>query len=163
MIKLDAPIIPYEGIGDIKLYSCIDDIVSLLKNTNTPYTSEIWKLDDDEEDGPDPDPWTIIIIDNIAKLYFASNNILFKIIVLPDYKGTLLCKISATSTFSEAFAVDPTLKFDDWNEIYKSDKGYFMETDSKDEEILNLSIFIKEMETSAFENYEWQRSFNGIN
>lgn len=158
MINIEAPIIPYEGTEDIKLYSKIADMMNYLKDTDTPYSSEVWNIEDDELDGKDPDPWTIINIDDVMRLFFASNDKLFKIIFLPGYKGSFPNGITTSTPFKEALSIDPSLKFDDWEEKFFSDNGYFMETDYKDEKILNISIFIREMETPAFDNYEWQRS-----
>ena len=157
MIRVDDPIIPYEGVGQIKLYSNPSDVIDYLEKTDTPYIMEKWSLEN-EGVKEDPDPWTIIDIKNIMRLFFASNNKLFKIALCQDYKGALPNGISLSSPFQEAMSIDSTLKFDDWDEIFISENGYFMETDVDNEAILNISIFIREMETSEFDNLEWQKN-----
>lgn len=157
MIDIKSPIIPYEGTEEIKLYTKIANVITYLKETDTPYKLEKWSLTDDGAE-EDPDPWIIIDIEDIMRLYFASNDRLFKIVFLPKYKGSFPNGITTSIPFKKALALDPSLKFDDWDEIFISENGYFMETDYKNEKILNISIFIREMETPAFDNYEWQRS-----
>ena len=67
-------IIPYVGIDSIKLYQKITEVKSVLQSSGIPYREEVWSAESETM----PNPWTVLVIDNIMSLFFAKNGKLFK-------------------------------------------------------------------------------------
>jgi hypothetical protein len=59
--------------------------------------------------------------------------------------------IKIGTPIEDALLIDNTIKYDDWEEEYVSEKGYWLET----EEVISIAIFIKEVEDDVFYSYEW--------
>ena len=56
----------------------------------------------------------------------------------------------------DAQKIDPTLIYNDWNEDYESDEGYWVEDDVETNKIMSISIFIKEvLDEDTFDYCEW--------
>lgn len=145
-------IIPYEGIDSIKLYEKIDDVRTILKAEQILYREEIWSAESETV----PNPWTVLIVDNIMSLFFAKNGKLFKIVFWEGYQGSLLNGISLNTSIEDAKKIDSSLQFDDWNEIYQSNNGYWIEDNIDTQTVLSISIFIKEiLDEDTFDYCNW--------
>lgn len=145
-------IIPYEGIDSIKLYEKIDDVRIILKAEQILYREEIWSAESETV----PNPWTVLIVDNIMSLFFAKNGKLFKIVFWEGYQGSLLNGISLNTSIEDAKKIDSSLQFDDWNEIYQSNNGYWIEDNIDTQTVLSISIFIKEiLDEDTFDYCNW--------
>ena len=89
-------------------------------------------------------------------MFFAKNEKLFKIVFWDGYRGSLPNGISLNSSIEEAISKDSSLAFDDWNEIYLSDSGYWIEDDPETNRVLSISIFIKELlDDDNFDYCRW--------
>ena len=56
----------------------------------------------------------------------------------------------------DALKIDHSLKFDDWNEDYESESGYWLEDNIDDNTVLSIAIFIKEvLHDETFFKYNW--------
>lgn len=55
----------------------------------------------------------------------------------------------------EFCSIDSTLEYDDFEEVWESKLGYFIETDYDTNNARWISIFIKEFLQDDFENYNW--------
>lgn len=150
MINTHADIVPYKGAGNIKLYSSYSDIKNILSYSNLTWQKDIW----DEASDDLSMPWTIIIIQDYMKLFFSRDK-LFKIVLLQKYTGTLPNDISTGISLDKAIQLDNTLHFDDWEEIYISSQGYWLEDNLTDNTVDSISIAIKELDTPDFENGNW--------
>ena len=148
MIDLSTPIIPYVGTGVFKLDSYYDEIKSLLSEGNISYEEKILEATD-----VDP-PWTIIEIENVMELFFAKDR-LFKIILKGKFSGNLPNGISLDTTIDDAQKIDPTLAFDDWDEIYISNEGYWVDYDDDTRKLCWITIFIPALERDDFFEYKW--------
>jgi hypothetical protein len=107
-------IIPYEGTDSIKLYQKIEEVKVVLQSAGISYREEIWSAEGETV----PNPWTVLVIDNIMSLFFAKNEKLFKMVFWEGYRGVLPNGISMESSMEEAISLDSSLSFDDWNEVY---------------------------------------------
>ena len=129
MIDLTTPIIPYEGTGIFKLNSSYDEIKNFLQENNISYKEEI-----SQPNEIDP-PWYIIGIskngskDDVISITFAKNR-LFRICLYEGFEGKLPNGIHIGMPLAEAQKIDPTLTFDDWEEMFVSKNGYWIEDDS---------------------------------
>ena len=65
-------------------------------------------------------------------------------------------KISLGMNIKDAKMLDDSIEYDDWEEVYTSDLGYWLEDDVESGEIISITIFIKELEDDdVFFRYDW--------
>ena len=142
-LDIYAPIIPFEGFGEIKLYSTRDELKDLLEMEGV--TSKI--LFDD---------WIQYDIQNdIELLFHLKNNKLFRITTLDNYKGKLFEKIGVGTTEEEMLEIEPSFVYDDFEEVWESDKGVFIEMDAETDVVRWISIYILELDSEEFEECKW--------
>lgn len=145
-------LVPFEGTKSFRLYENIETIKQELDAENISYSIELW----DSTYETVPNPWKVIVVENVVSLFFAKNDKLFKIIAWNNYTGTLPNGISTGMSMEEAKKKDSSLKYDDWNEDYSSDNGYWLEDDIDTENVLSISIFIKEvLDEENFDYCNW--------
>lgn len=142
---------PFIGVDNYKLLSSEQDIVELLKTENVSFEKEIWS----NEECTVKVPWTILRANNSMSFFFAKDK-LFKIFMQNDFNGSLSNGITIGTNIEEAQQTDKSLHFDDWNEDWSSDEGYWLEDDLDTQNIISITIFIKELlDDDLFEKYEW--------
>lgn len=149
---LTERIVPYKGTESIALYQSIGVIKEILTEAGVRFRQEVWSSSHETI----PNPWTLLIVDNVMSLFFAKNGKLFKIVLWKDYQGSLPNGIHTRMPLVEAQQIDPDLTFDDWNEDFESPLGYWLEDDIDTGEIDSISIFIKEvLDEDSFDYCEW--------
>ena len=148
---LQEKIIPFEGLGQIKLLSSTQDVQEYLKTNHIKFSIEY-----QSNKGCDPEvPWTMIHIQDSITLSFAKDK-LWEIYVEEKFSGTLPNGIKIGMPLEEALKIDPSLKYDDWNEDYHSENGYWIEDNLDNNTVLSITIFIKEvLDEEVFYRYEW--------
>ena len=140
LLDITAPIITFEGFGKIKLYSTRDELKDLLEMEGV--TSKI--IFDD---------WIQYDIQNTLELLFhLKNNKLFRITTLDNYKGKLFEKIGVGTTEEEMLKIEPSFVYDDFEEVWESDKGVFIEMDAETNKARWISVYIPELDSESFEN-----------
>lgn len=145
-------LVPFEGTKSFRLYENIDVVKKVLENENVSYTIELWESDYETV----PNPWKVIVVENVVSLFFAKNDKLFKIIAWENYAGALPNGISTGMSMEEAKMKDNSLKYDDWNEDYSSQDGYWLEDNVDTNDVLSISIFIKEvLDEENFDYCNW--------
>lgn len=122
MMYYDDKIIrPFKGIDDIKLGESYQSVVNKLKLHKIIYTSGI-----NPNKGCTPEiAWTTIYIKNYMSLVFAED-VLFQIYFKEKFKGSLPNGIKTNTLMLEARKIDKSLKLDDWDEVWQSNKGYWL-------------------------------------
>lgn len=138
-----APIIPFRGFGDIKLYSTRDELSDLLSlnNVETMVINENWIRYD---------------IQNSVELFFhLGNDKLFRITTLDNYKGKLFKKIGVGTTVEDMLKFEPSFIYDDFEEVWESDKGVFIEMDAETNKVRWISVYIPELDLEDFEDCKW--------
>lgn len=143
MIDKNAPIIPWQGMGGIKLYSTIKEMREILEDSAVKGTllNNLWARYE---------------ISNTLYLFVhLVNGKLFKITTLEKYTGKLFENICVGMTEKELLETDPTFVYDDFEEVFESDKGVFLETDPETSKITEISVYIKELDDDDFEEGEW--------
>lgn len=143
-IDINAPIIPFEGLGGIKLYSTSDSLNDILSLDNVR-KKILW-----EGDGV-----AYEIQNKISLQFLVSNNKLFKIVALPEYKGKVFGKIGIGMTAEELLEVEPSFIYLDFEEVWVSDKGIFIEMDPETNTVMWISVYIPELEKKDFDKGEW--------
>lgn len=142
---------PYIGVDNYKLLSTEKEIVNMLKTEKVSFEKEIWS----NEECTVKEPWTVLRADNSMSFFFAKDK-LFKIFMQTGFDGALPNGISIGTDIEDAQKTDKTLRFDDWNEDWASDEGYWLEDDIDTKNIISITIFIKELlDDDLFDKYEW--------
>ena len=149
---------PFEGIGDIKIGETYENIVSILKSHKIIYSMGI-----DPNKGCTPQvEWKTIYIKNYMNLVFAED-ILFQINFDIDFKGSLNNGIKIDTKMTEALKIDKTLEYDDWNELWQSEDGYWLLDTVESGKVYMFSIGIKEMfNDDEFYSYKWLKKYKII-
>lgn len=143
MLDTKAPIIPFEGFGKIKLYSSCQDLKDLLSGNDVE--SVILNSN-----------WIRYDIQNAIELFFhLKNNKLFRITTLENYKGALFNQIKVGTTKDEMLKIEPSFIYNDFEEVWESEKGVFIEMDAKTDTVKWISIYIPELDSSEFEDCKW--------
>ena len=146
------PLIPFEGTKSFKLYQDIETVKKVLDSNKVSYSIELW----DSTYETVPNPWKVIVIENVISLFFAKNDKLFKIIAWADYEGALPNGVTTGMAMEEAKSLDDTLEYDDWNEVYLSKEEYWLEDDLDTKTVLSISIYIRELlDDDTFDYCEW--------
>lgn len=143
LLDISAPIVPFEGLGGIKLYSTRDELKELLEKEDT-------KLEVIHND------WIRYDIQNSVELFFhLKNDKLFRITTLDNYKGKLFGRIGVGTTENELLEAEPSFIYDDFEEVWESEKGIFIETDAESNIVKWISVYIKELNNENFEDANW--------
>ncbi|WP_283610434.1 hypothetical protein [Faecalispora anaeroviscerum] len=143
ILDISAPIIPFKGFGEIKLYSTRDELRNLLEMEGVD--SKIIFND-----------WIQYDIQNTIELLFhLKNNKLFRITTLDNYKGKLFEKIGVGTTEEEMLKIEPSFVYDEFEEVWETDKGVYIETDAETNVVRWISIYVQELNLDTFDNCEW--------
>jgi len=143
LLDITAPIIPFKGFGEIRLYSTRDQLKELLSSDDVKV-----KLMNEN--------WIRYDIQNSVELFFhLKNNKLFRITTLDNYKGKLFEKIGVGSTEEEMLEIESSFVYDEFEEVWESDKGVFIEMDAETNNVRWISIYIPELDTENFEKADW--------
>ena len=143
LLDISAPIVPFEGFGEIKLYSTREELRELLEGEAVE--EEIINND-----------WIRYDIQNSVELFFhLKNNKLFRITTLDNYQGKLFEKIGVGTTEKELLEVEPSFVYDDFEEVWESEKGIFIEMDAETNTVRWISVYIRELDDDNFENANW--------
>lgn len=143
LLDISAPIVPFEGFGRIKLYSTRNELRELLEGEGVE--TEIIN-----------NAWIRYDIQNSVELFFhQKNNKLFRMTTLDNYRGKLFGKIGVGTTEKELLKIEPSFVYDDFEEIWESEKGVFIEMDAENNTVRWISIYIKELDDEDFDNANW--------
>ncbi len=151
MNMFQEEIVPYVGTNRFPLYAFYDQVSRMLSDMGIDYTEEIWGSDAETV----PHPWKVMEIPNVLSLFFAKNDKLFKVVFWKNYAGNMANGIGVGMSMEQAFSVDKTLSYNDWDEIYESEKGYWLEENPLDKTVFSITVFIKEIDDGAFDEALW--------
>ena len=142
-LNVNAPILPWKGLGNIPLYTTIKELRPWLDAMRAK-SLLIGRF------------WIRYEINDVIYLFFdLTNGKLFKLVALSGYKGSLFNKIYVGQPEEEALRLEPSFKYDDFEEVFVSPKGVFLETDPCTHTVDCISVFVKELETDAFDRGDW--------
>ena len=95
-------------------------------------------------------------IQNSVELFFhLGNNKLFRIITLDNYKGRLFEKIGVGTTEQKMLEIEPSFVYNEFEEVWESDKGVFIEMDAETNRVRWISVYIPELDLENFEECNW--------
>lgn len=145
-------LVPFNGTDSFNLYQDFSVATAILDQSKIGYIVELWESTSETV----PNPWKVIVVENVISLFFAKNNKLFKIVVWDNYKGSLPNGISTGMDIATAQAIDSSLVYNDWNEDYESDNGYWIEDDVETKKVMSISIYIREvLDEDDFDYCRW--------
>lgn len=154
MIDMTCNIIPYIGIGEIKLGMSIELVRNFLKNRHTEFDQWV-----EPNKGMVPEiPWTFIRIENSIVLAFAED-ILFEIYLENKYRGKLPNGISIDMKMTDAKQIDQTLEYNDDEEDFVSKDGYWLGDLVDTGKVISITIFLPEVEKDDFFEYNWVKKY----
>lgn len=144
LIDLQAPpIIPWVGMGNVKLFNHISEFYSIIEqHCEEPVSLGNFLIRYE--------------IDNSIDLWFnVLNGKLFKITALKNYTGKLFDVIYIGMSIDRVLEIEPSFEYDDFEEVYCSPKGIYIETDPVENTVLWISVYIKEIDNEDFDKGNW--------
>ena len=141
MVDKYAPIIPYKEMGNIKLYSSMAELSDVISISKEYILNDFWIRYD---------------VDNIISLFFhRKNSKLFKMTTLEGYCGDLFEKINVNTPECDITTLDDSFKYDEFDEVWESNKGVFIEIDPLIRKASWITIYIKELDNDDFDEAKW--------
>ena len=136
MIDKYAPIIPYVGIGGIRLNSTKAEVEQVL---GCPLEGKELLYDGE---------WSKYTIGNELSLFFVEeDDRLFEIETLPGYQGKLVGKIGTDTDEADLLRLEPTLEYDEFEEIYQSkEKGVIIMTDIPAQKAVWIAVYVEDLD-----------------
>lgn len=136
MLDLNAPILPWEGIGGINLKDHIKNFFDMVEINALPEKKSKLICN------------TLVryeLQDSLFLWFNLINGKLYKITALGDYKGMLLGKIHIGMQIEEAIKIEPSIKYDEFEEVYESSKGFYIEIEQENGTIQWISVYAQEL------------------
>ncbi len=141
MLDLEANIIPFQSIGNINLDDTIEKLLPILKNDDVK-VSMIFKFIIRYE------------IDNKIDIWFnVTNGRCCKIVAREGYGGKVInSNIKIGSSIEDLISSPYNFIYDDFEEVYVSQKGLYVELNPNTNRVMYISIYAKylEDETECF-------------
>lgn len=141
MVDPNAPIIPHVGMGGISLKCTAEELRQLLSEAKLVWENKAHARYDIE--------------DMISLFIMKGNGKIYKLVTLESYKGKLFDKISTETTEKELLAFEPSFIYDDFEEVFVSKKGVFIETDPVTLQAKHISVYVEELDRLPTERF-WQ-------
>ena len=142
-IDLNAPIVPYKGLGGIGLYTSQKALTEFLK-VNNAISRMLFE-----------DTIRYEIKDECLLFFNVANDKLYKLTATGNYKGSVFDKIRIGMTEEELLEAESSFIYDDFEEVWISDKGIFIEMDPETNKVMWISVYVSELDTEDFEKGNW--------
>ncbi|MGN0978775.1 MAG: hypothetical protein ACI4PT_00400 [Candidatus Avoscillospira sp.] len=135
MININAPIIPYQGMGGLHLGWSKEQVENVVEKPLCQRMEISQKI-------------SRYTIPNKLLLFFnEKEDRLIKITTLPGYQGKLFGKIGTDTTEDEFQFLEPTLQYDEFSEVFVSEeKGVFIETKLPEAKASWISVFVEDLD-----------------
>lgn len=154
-LLLTETIIPYIGTDTFILGMNLMKARTILKENGIPFSQWI-----DPHKGCTPEiPWTFISIAEKSILLTFAEGILFEITFEQNYSGGLANGIHIGTNMEEVNRIDPSLKYNDDDEVFVSRSGYWIEDDLDTNKIMSITVFLPEIEQEDFFEYKWVEKY----
>ncbi|MDO4501384.1 MAG: hypothetical protein Q4B60_08975 [Erysipelotrichaceae bacterium] len=145
-------LIPYKGLGKLCLYESYDKVLSVLDETGIDYSIAV----QDNSECTVNYNWRIVSINGCIRLFFSEGNYkLFKICATEGTEISLPNGIYAGMKLEDALKLDSSLQFDEWDEIYISAEGYYLEDSLETEKVVSINVHVKEIDDADFDYCRW--------
>lgn len=74
---------------------------------------------------------------------------------MEQYTGKLWGRIAVGMTVKEMLVTEPGFRYDEFEEVWESPKGVFIETDAVTNQVKWISVYIKELDLEDFDLAKW--------
>ena len=64
-------------------------------------------------------------------------------------------EIGVGTTEKELLEIEPSFVYNDFEEVWESEKGIFIETSAETNTVKWISVYIRELDNADFENANW--------
>lgn len=155
---LNETVKPFYGIGEIKLGMSLTAVRNALKESNIRFDQTV-----NPNKGCTPEiPWTYIKVYDSVTMCFAKD-ILWSVIVESDFKGKTENGLYIGMKMSEAEQIDTSLKYNEDDEDFISEVGYWINDDVETGLICAITIFIPEAkDDDEFFTYTWVDKYKTV-
>ncbi|MBO4913314.1 MAG: hypothetical protein J5504_11360 [Butyrivibrio sp.] len=151
---LNETIVPYVGTDTIKLGMSLQKVRAYLKNNKIPFNQTM----DSNKDCTPPVPWIYITIEKSLSMSFVEG-VLFEISFENEYTGKLPNGIGVGSDMEELEKKDPSLEYNDDDECFVSEDGYWIIDDIDTGKAQTITVFLREVNSEGFFEYEWTKKY----
>jgi hypothetical protein len=147
-------IVPYHGIDTITLGMTLSEVRNYLKNNKIPFNQA---MESNKECTP-PIPWISITVDDSLSMSFVKD-ILFEMSFEGKCSGRLPNGVGIGTEMKELERLDPSLEYDDDDEVFVSQDGYWIIDDIDSGKVKTITVFLEEVESDDFFDYEWTNKY----
>jgi hypothetical protein len=147
---LKENIVPYKGIDTIKLGMTLSDVREYLKKNRIPFNQTM----DSNKDCTPPIPWIYISIEDSLSMSFVKD-VLFEMSFEGNYLGRLTNGVGVGTDMEVLEGIDSSLEYNDDDEMFVSDGGYWIIDDIDTGKIKTITVFLEEVDSDDFFDYEW--------
>lgn len=147
---LNESIIPYKGTETIKLGMTLSEVRDYLKQNKIPFNQTM----DSNKDCTPPIPWVYITVDSSLSMSFVKD-VLFEMSFEAKYEGKLPNGAGIGTDMKEMESLDPTLEYDDDDEVFVSENGFWIVDDIDTGKVQTITVFIEEVTSDDFFEYKW--------
>lgn len=147
---LKENIVPYKGIDTIKLGMTLSEVREYLKKNRIPFNQTM----DSNKDCTPPIPWIYISIEDSLSMSFVKD-VLFEMSFEGNYLGRLTNGVGVGTDMEALEGIDSSLEYNDDDEMFVSDGGYWIIDDIDTGKIKTITVFLEEVDSDDFFDYEW--------
>jgi|GEM_PF-768485 len=151
---LKENIMPYQGIESLKLGMTLSEVRDYLKQNKIPFNQTM----DSNKDCTPPIPWVYITVDSSLSMSFVKD-ILFEMSFEANCSGKLPNGIGIGDDMKKLEALEKNLEYDDDDECFVSENGYWIIDDIDSGKIQTITVFLKEVDSDDFFDYEWVNKY----
>lgn len=151
---LTERIIPFEGIESFKLGMKIEEVRSILKANKIPFN----QTEQSNKGTTSNVPWVFITVDSSLTFCFAKE-VMYEMYFENQYSGRLPNGVCIGMDSEELMNIDSSLMYNDEEEDFESQEGYWVVDDVLAKKVVCITIFLPIVETESFYNYEWVNEY----
>ncbi|MBR4587571.1 MAG: hypothetical protein IKO30_04555 [Lachnospiraceae bacterium] len=142
---------PYIGLESFKFGDTLSEVRNKLKSDKIAFSQSV-----DPHKGCQPEvAWTFIEINKSITLCFALD-VLFEIVLEGQYVGSTPEGFFVGMPFQKLLELDKTLEYNEDDEDYISEKGYWFEENIETGKVASITVFIPEAnDNNEFFGYNW--------
>ena len=144
MLNLCSKIEPWKGLGGITLYDTIENLSPILEEYNAKASilgRYILKYE---------------IKGKVILWFNAINGKCFQFTACKDYSGAIInSNVKIGTPIEEVMNSSFDFQYDDFEEVYVSLDGLYIETDPISSQVLWISVYIKELNDDDFDFGKW--------
>lgn len=133
-------ILPYVGLGGLKLYTDLCGLKEMIEQSKLIFSEPFLRYDYQHF---------------VSMFFLPQNQKLFRLMTLENYKGMVWGKISTSTLETELTEIEPSFQYDPMEEVYESPKCIFLQTHPITKRCIWISTYIRELYEPSFFEGKW--------